>query len=168
MKVVNYLTFIHHYQISFNYSPKSFSYRGHQWGLQSNLVCVNTINHSLRNTHGAIRVLDWSHVHRVPADRSLGSSEDLLNGCSYFWANPVPGYQCHRPGLAVNRLTDHLPSNPDINVTNLFVDKFLLNSFNEGDSLFNILTTNSSALKLSKISAIKFGAKVHRNRLYHH
>ena len=122
---------------SINYSPKSFSNWGHQWWLQSNFVFVYTINHSLRYSHGPIRILDRSHVHRLPGDRSLSSCKDLLNRSCNLRSDPVAGYERHSPRLTEDRQT--LLASREENVTNLFVDKLLEKSLSDGDNFFNIL-----------------------------
>ena len=83
--------------------PKSFSYRRHQWGLETDLVFVDAVDDGLRDAHGAVRVLDRRHVHWVPGNRGLSGGENFLDSHRDLRTNAVSGDQRDCAGLTANR-----------------------------------------------------------------
>ena len=83
--------------------PKSFSDRSHERGLEADLVFVDAVDDGLGDAHGAVRVLDRGHVHRVPGDRGLGRGENFLNSHRDLGTNAVSRDQGDCAGLTENK-----------------------------------------------------------------
>ena len=67
-------------------------------------MLVDTVDDGLGDAHGAVRVLDRSHIHWLPGDRSLGSGENFLNSNCDFWSDAIARYQGYCSGLTENNM----------------------------------------------------------------